>query len=137
MGPHHGLVSAFYSPEGKVSGYLELKLHYDQGDLELWLAKDRNIKHPFDLSLESTVTVTFLDHWGKSATLRIRNTNKNEDEDGNRNIRDNRTNYFIFPGTNGAESKWLMGKGFKASVVLSFSHENTTFGSDIFTLVPH
>ncbi len=99
--PHHGIVAPF---EG---GHLELKLHDDKGDLELWLATDPNINKD------------------------------NEDEDGLPNIRDGKTNYFIFPGDTGADASWLQGKDFKATVKVSFDHAGKAHASEEFELVPH
>ena len=116
LGPHHGLVNPFYNSEGEVSGFLEIKLHADKGDLELWLAKGRKFKRPFDLPLTSTIHVTMIDHSEKIVKMQVRNIKNNEDEDGNATIRENKTNYFVFPGESEIDSKWLMGKDFKASV---------------------
>ena len=47
-GPHHGVPATFAG--GGVSGHLELKLHDDKGDLELWLGQDIKLAKPFDLT---------------------------------------------------------------------------------------
>src|SRR5690606_14173734 len=113
-GPHHG-VPATFSGDGS-QGHLELKLHDDKGDLELWLAEDAAFQRPFDLPLDATVEVEFIDVDGRKATLRPRNTTTNEDEEGVPNIREGKTNYFVFPGQQGEDASWLQGKEFQSIV---------------------
>lgn len=135
-GPHDGMVVPFAGADGKVVGHVELKLHDDKGDLELWLATDEGITKPYDLSLTDTITVTFHGR-DKSVTLAVRNTDKNEDEDGTANNRSGKTNYFIFPGDTGADATWLMGKDFSSEVSISFSSGGKAFSTQRFTLIPH
>ncbi len=135
-GPHDGMVTAFAGADGKAVGHVELKLHDDKGDLELWLATDEGITKPFDLSLADKITVTFHGR-DKSVTLAVRNTDKNEDEDGTANNRSGKTNYFIFPGDTGADASWLMGKDFSCPVSISFSSGGTKYSTQQFTLIPH
>ena len=136
-GPHHGLVRAFLDADGHVAGYIELKLHDDKGDLELWIAKDEDMKKPFDLTSGSQPTVMFTSMKNRTVQLRVRNNDKNEDEDGVANMRAGHTNYFIFPGTTGADAKWLMGKGFKATVAVAFQSKAGVFKTKAFELTPH
>lgn len=124
---HHGVVAAF------PGGFVELKLHDDKGDLELWLGRDRAMSEPFDLPLDTEVTVVFLDRDGRAVKLAVRDRERNEDEDGTPNLRDGKTHYFIFPGDSGEDASWLQGKGFKARVEVRFG-EHT---SEPFELVPH
>ena len=63
--------------------------------------------------------------------------NKNEGEDGLPNVRDGKTNYFIFPGETGADASWLQGKDFKAKVKVSFEHAGRAISSEAFELIPH
>lgn len=134
--PHHGITAPVYSPQRRV-GYAELKLHDDKGDLELWLTKDRVGSYPFDLPLDSVVTVTFPKLNAKTVVLRVRNTEKNEDEDGNGNIRKSKTNYFIFPGDTAAAAAFLTGKDFAADVVVSFVAGGVQYTTEPFELRPH
>jgi hypothetical protein len=140
-GPSDGMLARFSRADEPDFGFLELKLHDDKGDLELWLARDRDITKPFDLPLDTVVTVTFLgDKETKKETkveLRARNKDKNEDEAGTANVRDGATQYFIFPGETGGDAAWLMGAAFKRVVRVSFSHEGTAYVSDDFELRPH
>lgn len=114
---HHGTVTAFHSDQAQAgqlpTGFAELKLHDDKGDLELWLTEDTTGQKPFDIPLDSLVNVSFLSLDGKMVELKIRNSEKNEDEDGKGNIRGEVTNYFIFPGESGADASFLLGKGIK------------------------
>lgn len=135
--PHDGVVAALKGESGKVAGFAELKLHDDKGDLELWLAKDREITLPIDIPADSVINVSFLDVPGKSATLGVRNNQQNEDEDGTSNLRNGLTNYFIFPGDSGQDPSWLMGAEFKSRVKITFAADGKSYTSDEFVLVPH
>lgn len=131
--PHDGVVAALKDGPG----FVELKLHDDKGDLELWLAKDREITQPLDIPANSNITVSFKDRPGKTATLAVRNDQQNEDEDGKANMRGAMTNYFIFPGNSGQDPSWLMGKDFKSNVTVSFTANGKNYTSEEFTLIPH
>lgn len=135
-GPHDGMVAAFMGPDGKEAGHIELKLHDDKGDLELWIATDDGITKPFDLPLDATIAVAF-PSMSKDVTLAVRNKDQNEDEDGAATVRDGKTNYFIFPGDTGADAAWLVGKDFKARVTVSFTLDGTAYTTKPFELVPH
>ena len=134
-GPHHGIPATFTG--GDVSGHLELKLHDDKGDLELWLTEDPEFSRPFDLPIDASIELEFIDVEGRKAKLRPRNTDKNEDEDGNPNIRDGKTNYFIFPSQDGEDASWLQGKDFSSIVVARFVRDGQSFESEEFVLKPH
>jgi hypothetical protein len=134
---HDGVVAKLKNDADQVVGYVELKLHDDKGDLEAWLGKDPLVKEPIDLPADSTLVVDFKDRPGKTAALRVRNNNENEDEDGKPNLRDGMTNYFIFPGDSGQDPNWLMGKDFKSIVVLSFELDGKKYITEEFTLIPH
>lgn len=134
-GPHHGVPATFSG--GDVNGHLELKLHDDKGDLELWLAGDASYATPFDLSLDAAIEIEFVDVEGRKVVLRPRDTSRNEDEDGQPNIRDGATNYFIFPSQEGEDASWLVGKEFQSIVVVRFSRGGQAFVSEEFVLKPH
>jgi hypothetical protein len=135
--PHDGMVATLRNADGAAVGFVELKLHDDKGDLELWIAKDPEMTQPIDIPAKSEIEVTFLDLKDKAATLRVRNHDQNEDEDGQPNLRDGLTNYFIFPGDSGQDPSWLMGKDFASNVELSFDWNGQTYKSNEFKLVPH
>ena len=132
-GPHDGVVQSF----ADGLGHLELKLHDDKGDLELWLTKDEAGKSPYDLPLDARITVTFRDHGGREVALAVRDRERNEDEDGQANLRNGKTNYFIFPGDTGADASWLMGADFVSRVVVSIEADGKTFLTQPFELRPH
>ena len=134
--PHMGLIVPFRSGQSKA-GFIELKLHDDKGDLELWLTKDKAGITPFDLPLDSRVTASFPQLAGKTVTLQVRNDTQNEDEDGKGNIRDRKTNYFIFPGDTKADASFLLGKSFSADVVVSFTSGAIDYETSPFKLAPH
>ena len=133
--PHHGIVTPLQSGSKQV-GFVELKLHDDKGDLELWLAADQEGTKPMDLPLDSVITVTFPE-LNKSVELRIRDNQNNEDESGKANIRANKTNYFIFPGDTGVDASFLVGKDFSSNAVISFSTAEGQHGTTTFELKPH
>lgn len=128
-------------------GFLELKLHGDAGDLELWLYASAGKQtswqartgkpSPFDIPKETVVKLTFASHEGKTVELRVRNGDQNEDEDGTPNMRGGRTNYFIFPGESGQDPTWLMGEKWRGVVSVSFEADGKPQQSDPFVLVPH
>ncbi|MBK8975038.1 MAG: hypothetical protein IPM29_03865 [Planctomycetes bacterium] len=134
-GPHHGVPATFSG--GETKGYLELKLHDDKGDLELWLAEDAGRERPFDLPLDAVVEIEFVDVQGRKVTLRPRDTTTNEDEDGTPNIHDGKTHYFIFPSQDGEDASWLTGKEFQSIVIVRFSRGGQAFASEEFVLKPH
>lgn len=134
-GPHDGVPAGFAG--GEVQGHLELRLHDDKGDLELWLAEDARFERPFDLPLDAAIEVEFIDVGGRKVTLRPRNETRNEDEDGKPNIRSGRTNYFVFPSRDGEDTSWLVGREFQSIVVVRFTRDGQAFASEEFVLKPH
>ncbi|MFT4840115.1 MAG: hypothetical protein ACI8UD_002210 [Planctomycetota bacterium] len=134
-GPHHGVPATFAG--GGQQGHLELKLHDDKGDLELWLNRDATLSQPFDLPIDSTIEIEFVDVSGKKVTLRARNKTTNEDEDGTANIRDGMSNYFIFPSQPGEDASWLQGKTFESIVIVRFRAAGKQLTSEEFVLKPH
>jgi hypothetical protein len=131
--PHAGVMAEL---EGQA-GHIELKLHDDKGDLELWLTQDAKGEKPMDLPLDTVVKLTLIDRDNRVVELRVRNAENNEDEDGNAQIRDGKTNYFIFPGDTGADAAWLQGKDFKSLAHLEFELDGKPLRSEQFRLVPH
>lgn len=142
MGPcNDGILSVFkaaHAPDWR--GLLELKLHGDAGDLELFLytsaAGGKNPK-PFDVPKTTVVRLTFLSHAGKTVELNVRNMDQNEDEDGKPMMRGDGTNYFIFPGETGADPAWLVGEKNRYVVSVAFEAEGKSYAADPFVLVPH
>ncbi len=136
-GPHDGIIAPFSKIGALTAGYLELKLHDDKGDLEIWFAKDPKCTQPFDLPLTTSIKIAFIDKSMKTIELKVRNSKKNEDEDGNSTTRNNSTNYFIYPGESNIDSNWLMGKNFQSSVIVSFVNNRKKYRSSMLTLTPH
>ncbi len=131
--PHHGIMAAL---EGGA-GTLELKLHDDKGDLELWLTKDSAGEQPLDLPLSTVIRVTLIDKGNRTVELRVRNTDRNEDEDDVGTIRAGKTNYFIYPGETGADASWLQGKTFNSLTVVKLEINGKAVSSEEFSLAPH
>lgn len=134
-GPHGGVPAAFTG--GDVTGHLELKLHDDKGDLELWLSADEAQTRPFDLPLDASVRVRFPDLQGREVVLRPRDRDRNEDENGVANVRAGRTNYFIYPSAAGEDASWLRGKAFRARATVHFERDGQPYRSEELVLVPH
>jgi hypothetical protein len=135
--PHDGVVAVLNDASGSPVGFVELKLHDDKGDLELWIAKDREMKQPIDISAKSQVKVSFQEPHGKVAILHVRDQDQNADEQGKANLRNGKTNYFIFPGSTGSPSEWLQGKDFSSEVSVSFEVGGKVYQSETFHLAPH
>lgn len=131
-GPNSGFLFPAFDVEGKQTGTIEIKLHDDAGDLEVWLKKGGYEGEPWRLPLDTTLTLDFPAE-SKTVTLVVRDTERNEDESGESTIFEGATNYFIFPGETGTDASWLMGADFAAKVELSFA--GATTGS--FVLRPH
>jgi hypothetical protein len=134
---HEGVQTALLDANGNAQGYVEVKLHDDKGDLELWIARDAALTEPIDLPTDAVVEIRFIDVGDRVAKLRIRDSVENPDEDGHPNLRDGRTNYFIYPGEDGEDSDWLKGADFSSIVVVSFELDGTAYESEEFVLVPH
>jgi hypothetical protein len=131
-----GVMSVLEDADGKHVGFIELKLHDDAGDLELWICKDGAMTEPLDFPADTSITVTCATH-GKSAQLAVRNNDQNEDEDGNPTMRDGKTNYFIFPGESDQDPAWLVGTKFRSTTTVTFTSESKAYTAPSFILVPH
>lgn len=137
------VVKAAHAPEWR--GFLELKLHGDAGDLELWLYESFPISNwkvagkpkPLDVPIETVICLSFASPEGKTLEMRVRNGDKNEDEDGTPNMRGSATNYFIFPGETGADADWLVGEKARYMLTVSFEAGGKSYAADPFILVPH
>lgn len=133
-GHHHGIVARATGGENSI--WLELKLHDDKGDLELWLYRDLKEVTPFDLPLGTSIQAEFPE-MSRTVTLGVRNREQNEDEGGQPNVRAGKTNYFIFPGDSGQDPSRLQGRTFLSSVKISFAADGVAWASASFLLVPH
>ena len=81
--------------------------------------------------------MTFADFGDRVVELRARNRDRNEDEDGKANVRDGKTNYFVFPGGSGQDAAWLAGAAFQSVVRVAFTAGGAAHTSEEFILVPH
>ena len=95
----------------------------------------------FEISSGSTLgfdeEIDFIDVDDRKITLLPRNTEKTEDENGNPNIRDSGTNYFIYPSQEGEDASWLKGKTFQSIVIVRFTNDGKKSSSEEFVLKPH
>ncbi|MEZ6197137.1 MAG: hypothetical protein R3F20_15625 [Planctomycetota bacterium] len=132
-----GVVAVLTDAKGAARGALELKLHDDNGDLELWLFNDGAARTPLDFPLDATIRVVFPALGDREITLRVRDAEENHDEDGKTQVRNGRTNYFIFPGETGEDASWLQGTSFAAPVRVEVPVGGETLVSSPFALVPH
>merc|ERR1719359_1286669 len=135
--PTEGGIMNVLECDGAVVGFIELKLHDDAGDLELFICKDGAMSEPLDFPADTEITVTCPTYDNKSATLAVRDKENNEDEDGNANMRDGKTNYFIFPGESDQDPEWLIGEKFRSTTTVTFTAEGKTYTAPPFILVPH
>ena len=131
-GLNGGFLFPIFDLDGKQNATVEIKLHDDAGDLEVWLKKGGYDGEPLLLPTTTILTLDFpaLD---RNVTLAVRDHERNEDESGNSTVVEAKTNYFVFPGETGDDASWLMGAEFAAKVELSFTSAKT--GS--FILRPH
>jgi hypothetical protein len=83
------------------------------------------------------LSITFPDAGSRRVELRVRDADRNEDEQGDSTLRDGRTNYFIFPGETGADASWLCGEDFRARVEVTFDAGGRSYAAGPFELVPH
>jgi hypothetical protein len=135
-GPNDGFMVPMWS-NGIPVAFAEVKLHDDKGDIELWLTEDQEGNTPFDLELDATIDVIFPELEPAGVILRVRNTDQNEDENGNSTVRNNKTNYFIFPGDTGEDASFLIGKEFETPASLRFTVQGAQIVSETFSLYPH
>ena len=131
-GPNGGFLFPIFDSNKEQTGTVEIKLHDDAGDLEVWLKSGGYEGDPWRLPTDTTLTLHFL-ALNKSVTLAVRDQDRNEDESGASTITEGNTNYFVFPGSTDEDASWLMGADFAAKVELRF--EEATTGS--FVLRPH
>ena len=131
-GPNSGFLFPVFDGDGKQMGTIEIKLHDDAGDLEVWLKSGGYGGEPWRLSLDTRLTLDFPSE-GKTVVLAVRDKERNEDESGESTIFEGSTDYFVFPADTGADASWLMGAEFAAKAELSF--DGATTGS--FVLRPH
>ena len=132
MRANSGFMFPVFDEGGKQAGTIEIKLHDDAGDLEVWLKRGGYDGEPWRLPLEATLTLDF-PATGQKITLAVRDSERNEDESGASTIFEGATDYFVFPGETGADASWLMGSEFAAKVELSFGDATT----GTFVLRPH
>ena len=136
-GPNSGFLHPLETvSDGNVIGQIEIKLHDDAGDIEVWLTRGQTSEQPLDVPLDTVIGIDFPELENRSVELQVRNKEANEGEDGVGNIRDGKTNYFLFPGETGADASWLMGAEFAAKVVVTFSADGVDYQS-AFDLKPH
>lgn len=131
-GPNSGFIFPVFDNEGKQTGTIEIKLHDDAGDLEVWLKHGGHGGEPWRLPFDANLTLAFPAE-GKTVTLAVRDRERNEDESGESTIFEGTTDYFVFPADTGVDASWLMGAEFAAKAELSF--DGATTGS--FVLRPH
>lgn len=118
--PHSGIVKALYLDK-KEKAFIELKLHDDTGELELWITEDKEGQKPFILPLNTKIKVSFL-NLEKNIELRISN---------------DKTSYFIYLGDEEVGTSFLKGKDFSSIVKVSFEINNSEYKTKLFTLVPY
>ena len=131
-GPNGGFLFPIFDSNKEQTGTVEIKLHDDAGDLEVWLQSGGYEGDPWRLPTKTILTLNF-PALNKSLILAVRDQDRNEDESGASTIIEGNTNYFVFPGSTDEDASWLMGADFAAKVELRF--EEATTG--LFVLRPH
>ena len=79
IGKNHGILAPYNSADGE-SGYLEVKLHDDKGDIELWMFTKKDGDTPTDFALETVPSITFKSLDNKVISLAPRDLTDNKDE---------------------------------------------------------
>lgn len=130
-GPSGGVLAELRDASGKPSGWAEVKLHGDAGDLELWLARDNRIAEPLTVPVATVAKLELLGP-ARAVELRVRDAQSNKDERGRVTVADGRTAYLVYPGETGADASWLMGEGFRSRARLTVEGLTAEFD-----LVPH
>ncbi|MEM6569817.1 MAG: hypothetical protein AAF957_15510 [Planctomycetota bacterium] len=131
-GPHSGFRHPVFDADGTQIATVEVKLHDDAGDLEVWLTRGGYDGDPWRLPVDTNLALAF-PGLEREVTLAVRDRDRNEDESGASTILDGTTDYFVFPGATEADATWLMGTEFAAKAELRV--EGATTGS--FVLRPH
>jgi len=135
-GPNEGYLFPLYAADGEQAGRVEIKLHDDAGDLEIWITRGA-AGEPWGLPLDTVAALEF-EALGRSLSLAVRDAEENADEDGVSQIRDGLTHYFVYPGETGEDASWLMGEDFAARALLAFETETgAAVGTESFILRPH
>ncbi|MDF3129695.1 hypothetical protein P0Y35_10860 [Kiritimatiellaeota bacterium B1221] len=136
-GPHHGWMIKLYSPEGVHSGWAEVKLHDDKGDIEVRYQEVEDPAKPLLLPPE-TVNVLLFPELKLQADLFVRNLDENEDEDGVPTLMNGETHYFIFPTREDQDPKPFLGKKFASPARLLLGDPSEPqLMSPGFLLLPH
>jgi len=135
-GPNEGYLYPLYAEAGEQAGMVEIKLHDDAGDIEIWITRGA-AGEPWGLPLDTVASLDF-EALERSVSLAVREAESNEDEDGVSQIRDGLTHYFVFPGETDEDTAWLMGEEFAARAMLSFETEaDGLVRTESFILRPH
>ncbi len=100
-GPNHGILVALADAGGKAAGYAEVKLHDDEGDLEVWLYEDDHGRRPLRRPLDTTLRLVAGE---RTVRLAVRDRETNPDEKGTPTIHEGATHYFVAGAT-----EWLKG----------------------------
>lgn len=117
-GPSGGVLVELRDASGKPSGWAEVKLHGDAGDLELWLARDIRVTAPLAVPVAAVAKLELAGP-GRTVELRVRDAQANKDERGRATVVDGRTHYLVYPGETGADASWLTGEDFRSRARLT------------------
>lgn len=126
LGPSGGILTELRNASNQPVGWVEVKLHGDAGNLELWLATDQRLVLPLRVPVGAVAKLELLGP-GRTVELRVRDTLTNKDEQGRVTIFEGRTHHFIFPGETGADAAWLKGENFQSPARLSIQDFEATF----------
>ena len=110
---------------------------HDHAGQRCWMTLPQGRLEITNYSYKDGREIEFIDADGRKVSLHPRNTEKNEDEAGEPNVRDGGTNYFIYPSKEGEDASWLKGKAFQSIVIVRFSLDGKESVSEEFILKPH
>jgi len=127
-----GAIAGFTGPDGKPAGLAKLWLGDRTGELEVWLATTKGMT--FDVPLDTVIQVKMIDKKGRTVELRIKDKKLNHFEDAKSNIRNGKSNYFVFPGDREVDVRWLASPIFRAVCVVSFTVDGKRYTTQSFAL---
>ena len=134
-GPRGGTLVAIMDGEA-LSGHAEVRFHAEFGELEVWLGTDASMSSPLDVPVATVLMLRTATGDSAGTRLAVRDPERNEDEEGNVNVRDGATNYFVYPTDYSEEPSPPVGASGDTPVFIEFEAGGKTYRTSEFELVP-
>lgn len=133
QGPRGGILVAIRTGE-VVSGYAEIRFHAEFGEMEAWLGTDASMSSPLDVPVATQLVMRSTAASGGETRLAVRDQERNEDEEGNVNVRDGATNYFVYPTDYSEEPARPVGASGDTPVFIEFEAGGKKYRTSEFRL---